>query len=608
MTADERVVGPPDPGPRKALRLSSQASVLLAWEGPEVPSLPRLQRRYQGVLPGCRTWDWRSGAGGVAFLAARSPGAAGRPVVGGSVVLQGGAVGPLLAWGVPYLLGRAVTDEDLRAAFDDPRAVDLLGRYVLAGLWVHAGSVQAGPRLVVGPDVTHTLVTCRRPGGARQPAGSSILGGEAGPGGRVWATRGRAALDAAGLPAAIAVERVPELVFFEYVLNGQELLVGVEPVEEATVHDGAGSRSWWPVAERLHIKDGSSPGMLREVLRTSAGAVCQAAEVHLALTAGRDSTLVASCLSGLAVQPRAALTFGSVRSPDMAGAAATAGALGWSHLAVPSSPALGPPGSSPEHLMSRLLERSVWTEGLDNAWNLVAPDFAWPVPHGAVLLTGSGGEAGRAFYWGAAPAWDDPVQLLSGWVGERLRSGPATRCAIGSPALSSSCGRWPMTTTCGCWTCCMCGAGYAVGSTGRCRSSSSTASWRPSMIPTSWPACSGCPSRTAVPAERSTRHSPPTRSSLRQSSAPPLRPAYPALFGSRPERLVARVRRRLRPADEGLTAIDHLHAALGHDRLTGRSLGPRWWERTRLEANSSGMHRRWLWNALAVDGFARSLV
>jgi hypothetical protein len=88
-----------------------------------------------------------------------------------------------------------------------------------------------------------------------------------------------------------------------------------------------------------------------------------------------------------------------------------------------------------------------------------------------------------------------------------------------------------------------------------------------------------------------------------------LAPRYPALTGSRPGRLVARVRRRLRPADEGLTAIDQLHAALGpQDRLTSRSLGPRWWERTRLEANSSGMHRRWLWNALAVDGFARSLV
>lgn len=544
----------------EVIRLSSQASVLWAWAG--VPQrLTAVRERYRAVWPEAVLTAWSGSGGGVACLT--------------STPLADSGDGPLLAWGLPYLLNRRVEDEDLRAAFADPSRVGLRGRYLLARL------VDGMPRLVVGPDVTHALVTC------------------AGVGGRTWATRGLAALDAAGVAPRIAVERVPELVFFDYVLQAQELLAGVEPVEEATVVDASVVRSWWPVDQRLAVRV-STPAMLREALRASSSAVCRDQPTHLALTAGRDSTLLASCLAA-GPAPAAALTFGARRSPDMAGAAATARALGWPHRHVPS-------GDPAPDLLARLLTRSVWTEGLDNAWNLVGPDFAWPVAPGSVLLTGSGGEAGRAFYWGTAAPWTDPVALLSDWVGGTLAEGP--QAALRERVTGALAELAPL----------------ADGHDRRLLDLLYVRGRLRGWLDRQWPqpqfhgfvaafhdpdvlACLlGLPEqdrRTGRGFDQALADCPHDLSGVVRAA---LAPRLPAVTAGRPAALVRRAGRRLHPPEQGLTVIDALHAALGSDyRLSSQALGPQWWAQTRHEATGSGLHRRWLWNALAVDGFARSL-
>jgi hypothetical protein len=279
-------------------------------------------------------------------------------------------------WGLPVGMDGEATDAELFAVRRDPGAARSL-----LGVWVLLVEETDGLRLVTSSDLVHTLVRA------------------SGPEGVAYATKGLAALAACAAPLRIDRSRVPELIAFDYVLGDDELLEGSELLPEASVvdSDGAGERitSYWSVEERFAPGPATDAAGLRDVLGADLARLAKVPGAHLALTAGRDSTLVASCLQGLGlVIPT--FTMGHPTYPDAIGARAVASALGATHRILDSVA-----GDALD--FRRAVRKSAWTEGMDLAWNLVGTDMEWDGPRPIVWLAGSGGEIGRAFYWQGAP-------------------------------------------------------------------------------------------------------------------------------------------------------------------------------------------------------------
>jgi len=288
----------------------------------------------------------------------------------------------VFAWGTAVGATGLATAAELRAAAATPsRAADLLGSFVI----VRAGTDDV--RLVVSADLVHV---------ARHVTGED---------GEAWSGHGLAAAVASGRVLAVRREPVPELLLTDYVWADDELIDGVSVLREATTVDVRGaavtSSEWWPAADRLMARDDVSPQELRsEVCRTLAQ-LLRTGPLELALTAGRDSTLLASCLAELgAAIP--CFTMGGPEDPDSVGARAVAERLGWDHELVSHDPH-GQPSTE------RLLRITRWTEGLDTAWNGIGAPLRWH-PTRPVQLYGIGGEMGRAFYWGRL---DDAALLRS---------------------------------------------------------------------------------------------------------------------------------------------------------------------------------------------------
>jgi hypothetical protein len=319
--------------------------------------LARLDRVYRDVLPTARAFA-RADASGTHVIA----GVAGAP-----------APDPCrdVAWGQPVGDAGAATDAELEALRADPRAAR-----ALLGSWVTVLEEAQGVTLVSSSDLVHTLVRAD------------------GPAGTAWATRGLAALVAAGSPLRLALERVPELIAFDYVLGDEELLEGTRVLPEASVVEsdrrGVTQRSYWSLDERLAPGPPTDARALRAVVAADVRRLGSVSGAHLALTAGRDSALVASCLQeqGLVIP---AFTIGFEGFPDLVGARAVAQACGMEHRTM-----AGAEGSVD---LGRAVRHSAWTEGLDTAWNLVGPGLLWDGPQGVVWVGGNGGEIGRAFYW-----------------------------------------------------------------------------------------------------------------------------------------------------------------------------------------------------------------
>jgi hypothetical protein len=202
---------------------------------------------------------------------------------------------------------------------------------------------------------------------------------------------------------------VPELIALDYVLMDDELLDGVEVLHEAAVvrSDARGDRvsTYWPVEERFAAGPPTTPRQLREVLTQELVRLAAVPGAHVALTAGRDSSLVASCLreAGLVLP---ALTMGYEGFPDLVGARAIAAAWGTEHhvLAPASATAVAPD-------LRRAVQLSAWTEGLEIGRNLVGGSMSWAGPDAVTWLGGNGGEIGRATYGAgrAHPSPDDDV-------------------------------------------------------------------------------------------------------------------------------------------------------------------------------------------------------
>jgi hypothetical protein len=276
----------------------------------------------------------------------------------------------LTLWGLPVgAAGEATSAELTRVAVDPAAARDLLG------VWILLVESDAGVRLVTGSDLVHTLVRAE------------------GPDGVAWGTKGLAALDVAGAPRRIAMDRIPELIAFDYVLGDDELLEGTRVLEEASVVDsdqrGERISSYWPVEERFAPGPPTDAARLREVLSADILRLAAVPGVHVAFTAGRDSTLVASCLREHGVV-LPTFTMGFEGFPDVMGARAAAEAWGAPHRVMTGAAGVD---------FARAVHKSAWAEGMDIAWNLVGTGLVWDGPQPMVWLAGSGGEIGRAFYW-----------------------------------------------------------------------------------------------------------------------------------------------------------------------------------------------------------------
>jgi hypothetical protein len=230
-----------------------------------------------------------------------------------------------------------------------------------------------------------------------------------GPGSVAWATRGLAAHALAGVAPEIDDRLIPELVLFDFVFGDRELLTATRLEDRAAVvdlgRDGWRSTSYWPLEERFAPGPPTSAVDLRAAVAEVARRSLAAPDAVLGLTAGRDSTLLASCLAEVG-GPVATYTMGDPSWPDVVGARAAAGALGWPHrVLAPPDPATAPPPS-----LERAIGWSTWGEGMVLGRDLVGEGLADLDGERHLLLTGLGGEAGRALYWQEADR--SPVEQL----------------------------------------------------------------------------------------------------------------------------------------------------------------------------------------------------
>lgn len=277
----------------------------------------------------------------------------------------------LVVWGDPVGASGPATVAEVRAALtDDVRCRDLLGSFVLVQM------SDAEVVLRTSSDLVHTLKHC------------------SGPYGDAWATQGFAAVVASGRRPSVVPERIPEFVHYDFVLADDELLDGVRVLGEATsVTVGlaeAQERCYWPLSDRLRGGVGDA-ATLRVVLVDSLFRLTERPGLHLALTAGRDSTLLASCLNE-AGRSLPSFTFGSMHTPDGIGAAAVAAQLGWPHVFVGQQQDAAPS-------LERLLAATRWSEGMDTAWNFYPPPLDYGEVPAQAQVFGLGGEMGRAYYW-----------------------------------------------------------------------------------------------------------------------------------------------------------------------------------------------------------------
>lgn len=279
-------------------------------------------------------------------------------------------------WGTPIGEAGEASDTELDAVLRDPRhARNLLGRWAVVGLVDHEARIVTSADLVSPLFRVHSFTT------------------------DTFATRGLLCLAIAGLPPRLRSEVVPERILFDYVFGRDTLLEGVETLDPATVIDfpsdgHSATHSYWPESERFASAEVSTASSLEAQLRRHVTQIHRLPNVQLALTAGRDSGLVASILKSAGLDV-GAFTIGLPPSPDVVGAMAIAHQFGWPYFSMSVE--------DPRWCWNRVLEKTLWTDGLDTAWNMAGVPLNWSGPRDFVTISGSGGEAGRAFYWNEGP-------------------------------------------------------------------------------------------------------------------------------------------------------------------------------------------------------------
>lgn len=525
-----------------------------------------LANLYRG-LPDTHVVAWATGGTVVAVAAVGRPAPSTQPA--------------RLVWGLPVAPGGEPDDAEVAAALDDPsRAREWLGGFLLADL-TDSGSDRGGRgsvRLVTGHDLRPVLRVVE------------------GPAGTALATRSLAAVVAAGRRPQVDRDHIAELVTFGAVLGDEELVAGVRRLDEGSVVDLDASGVTVEVVRSRGDRLAPGPATTPQQLRTSLGDVVESfaavPDLHLAMTGGRDSLLLASCAAERALT-LPAFTFGP--SPDATAAAAVAASLGWPHREVGFGEG--------QRRLDEVVRLSCWTEGAVTGWDLAGPGPVWPGDPDATWFAGLGGETGRAFYWDERDLADHPAA----YVVDRAADGlpPAVRGQLTDRlhevlrALSEETGRSGVD---------LLDALYALG---RVRG------WmmrhRPMPFLRSTSAGYTSPGVTSVLLDL------PRAARLDGSGfdralalGPPLqeRAAQALAAGaSAPlQRTVQALRRRLRGrADPGGTLLVAFARELERDSVVRGTLGDDWWRAMLDHAPYDAAARLRGWQAVAVDAMDRQL-
>lgn len=243
--------------------------------------------------------------------------------------------------------------------------------------------VQADPRRV------------RLIGGSGAPRTWYAAAGPDGTGG--WATHAVAAALLAGLRPEVDPAALPELMALGAPLGDATLLRGVRCLPAAAVVDLEGDappvqRTFLPRAERwARVDEREADAAARTALLEAVGRRLGGGgpPAHLALTAGRDSPVVAAAAVKLGVALKT-FTWGEPDWPDVQGGARVAASFGLPHEEVP----LTTPGD--DEARRTVLDEVLWHDGVTGAGAGGPP----PLPRDLTrFVTGAGAEVGRAYYY-----------------------------------------------------------------------------------------------------------------------------------------------------------------------------------------------------------------
>jgi hypothetical protein len=353
-------------------RLPSQRSVLGVVRARDAASVRNVAHRLESLYSS------------VPHLAARASCIFVEAAAAGVVVLADRplvlAETDMLVWGEPLTGEGRASDSDLARVLDDPqRARQLRGVFVLARL------DPVGIRLVSSAAFTATLRRSHD----------------------VVATRALAALVLAGKRPRVAKSSVADAVALRYVLGDGEVFEDVRMCDDACVFDvskqGMTERSYFPLAERLQsgppLEANRLVGLVRDLQPRA-----MAPDAQLALTGGRDSVLVAAALAASG-RRLPTFTMGWRGTPDVEQAAAVAAQLNWPHAVARSADAFGRPtrtrgdlpASAPAEPIDWLVGLVPWSEGLTHPREAFSGWLNWSARN-VLMVTGHGGEIGRAFY------------------------------------------------------------------------------------------------------------------------------------------------------------------------------------------------------------------
>ena len=202
-----------------------------------------------------------------------------------------------------------------------------------------------------------------------------------------------------------------EFVVLDYVLGDDELLAGVQAVPPGTdltlSSDGVTAAAYADSSEWLSVDGPTTDASdllqsLRGILEPMRNRQMQPL---VALTAGRDSRAVARALGELEV---AATAFTIGGGPDLTGARSVATGLGWEHAALV-------PNGSADVDWQRAVRACRWNDGLEKAWNNLGPGLESSLAdtHAWDVITGSGGEIGRGFYWANRSLDEGPIVAMT---------------------------------------------------------------------------------------------------------------------------------------------------------------------------------------------------
>jgi hypothetical protein len=308
-----------------------------------------------------------------------------------------------IVWGVPVGAEGAATDDEIAGVLREPARVS-----ELAGLFVLVRLMADSVRLVTSTDFVFTLRRSRD----------------------AFATRAMAAVALAGVAPRVERDAVVQAVTWQVVAGSGELLADADACEEGTLVDltagGVRTATIVPLGERLAPGPAPAIAEFRELLGTAVRRASSVPAARLALTAGRDSVLAASCLAE-AGGSIPTYTLGYRGYPDSRGAHAVATALGWPHQTVQVRDARGrklsrrrdPDGGVDGDPGQWLTRFAPWGEGLQLPRDALSGHIRWSGPP-FTSLTGHSGEVGRAFYWGDPPDTDPVEAMVDGWPGTHL--------------------------------------------------------------------------------------------------------------------------------------------------------------------------------------------